>query len=193
MARSQLTLLLTAAFVAAARGIDLVELANDITVSLPGGSCLTDEMGTDGCPQYDAGKDGLAVEIAPGATTYDEVQVKLCYSANSKNDRPWRKTKAAVEKDKQCKMNLVKTSDVVSGTVSREQLAQDVPKGMYFFRVFGKLNGEYVAYGDAPGFVQINKWSALDETNVKVAAIICSILAFVLFGMAWAYDKSKRA
>jgi len=187
----------------------------DVMLTLDGvapNACSVDDMGatasdssrtgcTEGMTAYKAGEDPLVkvkvefkakhtdTTVEPKLLEVTKAQVKLCFSNTSKVDRPWRKYKAAIKKDKQC---LKEIKEVAWSYDSTGEVMWSVksptPKAVYFIRVFGRAeDGTYLMYGDNDGqFVQVDGYDGL-EPGIVAGAAVLSILAWAILAGYFIY------
>merc|ERR1711998_572299 len=113
-------------------------------------------------------------------TDVTQAKAKLCFSDKSKVDRPWRKFKDNVKKNKQCVKKDIDTVDWSVGSVTWK-VKSPVPEATYHFRIFGMTaEGDYaMVYGDSVGYVKVAGYDGL-EPGIVAGATVLSIIAWVI-------------
>eukprot|EP00854_Cymbomonas_tetramitiformis_P010051 gene10051-11893_t len=118
---------------------------------------------------------------------YKYYQVKLCFSDKSIEERPWRKHKDEIKKDKQCKKSLKDDIEFTAEGGSLEYEFDDAqPGATYYVTVFTKNNdGDYLSYGTtlgSTGYFEIDPYQPVDDGLKTGAAIMSAISIVILIG-----------
>lgn len=148
---------------------------------------------------------------------YDKVELRLCFSATDIVDRPWRKFKDVIKKDKQCKSTAddaaLITWDIADIPATYNWKVKDVqPIATRSFRLLALKDGVYTGSmgeckttegaetcvwsgdkfvgKDAPAdkFVKVTAYDGL-ESGIVVAAVILSIVSVAILLGYFAYER----
>lgn len=122
-------------------------------------------------------------------------KVKLCFTKESLIDRPWRKFKDDVEKNKQCVPKAIDTLDwsLDSGLPNSKTwtIKSMVPRCTAYLRVFAlDKDDNYLLYGDTDIF-QINGYDGLTP-GITIGSIILSIVSIGILGGYFLYTIMKK-
>ncbi|KAF5743719.1 high-affinity nitrate transporter 3.1-like [Tripterygium wilfordii] len=125
-------------------------------------------------------------------SAYKTIKVKLCFAPISQVDRPWRKTKEELSKDKTCQFNIVSNPyDSANKTVQTHEwtIERDLPTGTYFVRAYAlDSNGDEVAYGQSTDAMKSTNLFEIQSItgrhmSLDIASIVFSAFSVVsLFG-----------
>lgn len=147
---------------------------------------------------------------------YDALELRLCFSATDIIDRPWRKFKDVIKKDKQCKSTAddaaLITWDIADIPATYTWMVKDVqPIATRSFRLLALKDGVYTGSmgtkecstpetcvwsgdkfvgKDAPAdkFVKVSAYDGL-ESGIVVAAVILSIVSVAILLGYFAYER----
>lgn len=159
------------------------------------GNTLCDKLSTEGITVVSAGKDeGLKITWDTGAIEGEsvppvEAKLKLCFAKESTADRPWRKFKADVGKNKQC---VKKEIDTVPWTDGSKvwTCKSAVPRCKAYIRVFAMKDGKHTHFSDTDIF-QINGYDGL-EPGITIGGVIMSIVSLVILIGYFTYTVMKK-
>mmetsp|Transcript_16618 Transcript_16618/g.22916 ORF Transcript_16618/g.22916 Transcript_16618/m.22916 type:complete len:221 (+) Transcript_16618:152-814(+) len=140
--------------------------------------------------------DMLREEISADALLINTIELKRCFSPDSTDKRPWRKTKSALDKDKQCKKQFAKVP-WTPGTIGSftYNFPDPTPGAVYFVRAFALQDDTYLAYGDSSdnqGYFKYTSFDGLTDA-IKVSVAIMSVLSWVLLFGYFAYDLRPKS
>mmetsp|Transcript_27001 Transcript_27001/g.51076 ORF Transcript_27001/g.51076 Transcript_27001/m.51076 type:complete len:219 (-) Transcript_27001:283-939(-) len=189
---------------------NLSDLSETIMVTTNTTHCKCDLMSCDvkdspdcaeGLSVFKAGEDPLeklSITFKNGGggdwSKVTNYQVKACFSDPSISDRPWRKKKDEISKNKQCLKKDIDSADWDSPSTSEItihwEVKSSIPKAVYYVRVFAKdADGNHVAYGDSDvtsGFFKVSGYDGL-EPGIVAGAVILSVLSWAILIGYFAY------
>ncbi|XP_021720161.1 high-affinity nitrate transporter 3.2-like [Chenopodium quinoa] len=125
-------------------------------------------------------------------SAYKQVEVKLCFLAESQVDRPWRKTEDELARDKTCQFLVVKKDFTSSSDSFTYTVKKDVPTAHYFVRVYVRdgPDGKQLAYGQTTGLDLSVKSISGRSASIDIAASIFS--AFSVLSLAFFFYLEKK-
>ena len=130
-------------------------------------------------------------------SAYKTVKVKLCYAPISQENRPWRKTKDELNKDRTCQHKIVSRPYSPSTNTFTWTIERDIPSATYFVRayVFDAEDKE-VAYGqatDAANKTHLFEVEAITgrHASLDIASVCFSVFAIVSLAGFFYLEKRK--
>ena len=170
--------------------------------------CLTTRHGTFASSREQellAGVDHIAVTWSNAtAQLGSSVTVKLCYdkSLGLIVDRPWRKFKDEVKKNKQCQQTADAAKQLAKGlelspAEYKFKIPMNTATSTYYVQVLLTTPGQADAYeqwGDSQTSSCEFKVKSYDNmpTNMKGTFAFFTVASFVVCVVAYLYDKSKQ-
>jgi len=141
-----------------------------------------------------AGKDeGLKITWDPTeieGVMPEKAKLKLCFAKESTADRPWRKFKADVGKNKQCVPKAIDTVKWVDGS-KVWTCKSAVPRCKAYIRVFAMdKDGKHTHFSDTDIF-QINGYDGL-EPGITIGGVIMSIVSLAILIGYFTYTITKK-
>jgi len=141
-----------------------------------------------------AGKDeGLKITWDPTeieGVMPEKAKLKLCFAKESTADRPWRKFKADVGKNKQCVKKEIDTVPWEKGS-KVWTCKSAVPRCKAYIRVFAmNKDGKHTHFSDTDIF-QINGYDGL-EPGITIGGVIMSILSLAILVGYFTYTITKK-
>jgi len=155
---------------------------------------LCDKLSSEGITVVSAGKDeGLNITWDTGAIEGDmpvDAKLKLCFAKESTADRPWRKFKADVGKNKQCVPKAIDTVKWAKG-YKVWTCKSAVPRCKAYIRVFAMdKDGKHTHFSDTDIF-QINGYDGL-EPGITIGGVIMSIVSLSILIGYFTYSVMKK-
>ncbi|KAK3276900.1 high-affinity nitrate transporter [Cymbomonas tetramitiformis] len=177
--------------------IEYDDIPTNVLVTTETAHCFDEARGAQCLTQVKAEGGKLTVNFSLNTTACDSecqtskgykyYQVKLCFSDKSIEERPWRKHKDEIKKDKQCKKSLKDDIEFTAEGGSLEYEFDDAqPGATYYVTVFTKNNdGDYLSYGTtlgSTGYFEIDPYQPVDDGLKTGAAIMSAISIVILIG-----------
>jgi len=152
------------------------------------------KLSSEGITVVSAGKDeGLNITWDTGAIEGDmpvDAKLKLCFAKESTADRPWRKFKADVGKNKQCVPKAIDTVKWAKG-YKVWTCKSAVPRCKAYIRVFAMdKDGKHTHFSDTDIF-QINGYDGL-EPGITIGGVIMSIVSLSILIGYFTYSVMKK-
>ncbi|KAL1814635.1 hypothetical protein DCAR_0518799 [Daucus carota subsp. sativus] len=130
-------------------------------------------------------------------SAYKTVKVKLCYAPISQENRPWRKTKDELNKDRTCQHKIVSRPYSPSTNTFTWTIERDIPSATYFVRayVFDTKDKE-VAYGQATDAAKKTNLFEVEaitgrHASLDIASVCFSVFAIVSLAGFFYLEKRK--
>nr|CAB3487396.1 unnamed protein product [Digitaria exilis] len=188
---SLLTLLVLAAFCAAAEAVRLSALGRTLVV----------EASPKAGQVLHAGEDTITVSWRLNTSSpsgadagYSAVRVVLCYAAASQKDRGWRKASDDLSKDKACQRKIAEEPYTGGAGTIEYRLARDVPTASYDVRAYAlDASGEPVGYGQTtPGYHFDVAGVTGIHASLQVAAGVLSAFSIAALAFFLAVEKRRK-
>lgn len=157
--------------------------------------CQDETFGNACLKQYELGwntRDAITVTFhtAPNASAVGvKYSARLCYAPAFSLDRPWRKPKAVVAKDKHCPFKMGVTAPGATSGNFTFHLPSDIPKGVYYVTVIAQnaTTQAPIGRGLSPQYVQVR---VMDGTTPGMIAgvIVLSITSVTILAVFMLQD-----
>ena len=148
------------------------------------------------------GASSISVSWSNFSIAADSMVMKLCFTKDKIVDRPWRKYKDAINKNKQCWQTAKMAKFFKEGITYAASGSMEVPLPMntapstYSVQVLSKdSTGKYLQYGDSVDTsckITTTIYNNMPDTLKGTQAFFC-VFSIVVLIVAYTYDRSKQA
>lgn len=152
------------------------------------------------------GADSITVKWSGFGNAADSMSIKLCFHKDKTVDRPWRKYKDNINKNKQCwqtaklKKFLKEGIDYVAAGTETIELPMNTAPSIYSVQVLSKKDGTYEQWGDSKEYTQTSDKCAHITTAIyenQPSALVGTQAFFTVFSIivlvvSYAYDRSRN-
>lgn len=152
------------------------------------------------------GADSITVKWSGFGNAADSMSIKLCFHKDKTVDRPWRKYKDNINKNKQCwqtaklKKFLKEGIDYVAAGTETIELPMNTAPSTYSVQVLSKKDGTYEQWGDSKEYTQTSDKCAHITTAIyenQPSALVGTQAFFTVFSIivlvvSYAYDRSRN-